>query len=374
MSDQGPYNNASDFEKYFSGNLSDAKKRALEEQIEEGSFEAEAFEGFNSLGDNAKAASAINDIKKQLAKRTGLKSERKLVFPLWKSLGIAASVLIFLVAGFFLTEFMSKESTVAENETENTSDFIPEKSQDLNTTLEETKAVFLDSLPSQEAKETIAEKLEEEISEDSKLNKEEIQAVKEEEEASSFSNELASEPEEMISNDELSVKKAVEADDLATEVLPPPASDVSSTNKRSAGESGFTGVEQTTETETLADAPAYGDNSYFEIGKKNYGEKKYTDAIVYFQNSLSKGQREVESNYYTAMSYYSMDKTTKAIKYFNFVLNNQGSALRYNAMWYKAIILDERGDKEGAKALLQQLANGSSGFKNQAADKLKSFK
>jgi hypothetical protein len=42
-------------------------------------------------------------------------------------------------------------------------------------------------------------------------------------------------------------------------------------------------------------------------------------------------------------------------------------------MWYKAVILEESGDLAGAKKILEELANGSSGFKSQAADKLKAL-
>jgi len=122
---------------------------------------------------------------------------------------------------------------------------------------------------------------------------------------------------------------------------------------------------------TTAESVAFTESNYAR-GKSSYNDRNYSEAVDYFQKAINNNEKVNESNYYMAMSFFVQNKNSKALKHFNVVLNSN-SALRFNAMWYKAVILEESGDLAAAKKILEELANGSSGFKSQAADKLKAL-
>ena len=127
MAEQSPHINSSDLEKYLSGDLSNEKKEKFEEGLEADSFEAGALEGFKSLENDELGYAAIQEVKNQVAKRTGLKKEVDKVFPIWKSLGIAASVALFLLGVFFINGLMKKETSVARIDQSEEPSHVPEK-------------------------------------------------------------------------------------------------------------------------------------------------------------------------------------------------------------------------------------------------------
>lgn len=369
MADQNSHINPSDFENYFSKGLSDEEMKAFEDGLELNSFESEALEGFNSLGDDAAAITAIREIKDKVAKQTGLKNEDGVVFPIWKSLGIAATVALFVVSGFFGNRFLEKEPTVAKNETTSVPVFEPEGLNDIAQSVDTDSSLIEDNEKEEivlDPNEQLAKMDEAEVDE-----LEEIDLVSEDFETVTIVEDFPEREEDNYYNN--TVEKEV-ADLGASEdsYVPPAPAIIASADKRtSANKSISSKLDTVVEAQTSVPSPSL--NSYYSIGKTNYDVKNYSTAIDYFQNSLDNNERKVESQYYIAMCYNNMNKANKAIKYFDMVLANNSSMLRYNAMWYKAIILEEKGDMKGAKALMENLVNSGSGFKNQAADKLKNF-
>ncbi|MFT4970279.1 MAG: tetratricopeptide (TPR) repeat protein [Chitinophagales bacterium] len=374
MADQNSHINPSDVENYFSKGLSDEEKKDFENGLESDSFESEALEGFNSLGDDAAAIAAIREIKGKVAKQTGLKNEGGVVFPIWKSLGIAATVALFVLSGFFVHRFMEKEPTVAKNETNSVPIFEPEGLNDIAQSVDADSSLIEDIEKEDIEKEEIVLVPNEQLAkmDEAEVDElEEIDLVSEDFETVTIVEDFP-EPEEDNYYNNTVEKEVADLGESEDSYVPPAPATIASVDKRtSANKSISSKLDTVAEAQTSVPSPS--SNSYYSIGKTNYDVKNYSAAIDYFQSSLDNNERKVESQYYIAMCYNNMNKENKAIKYFDMVLANNSSMLRYNAMWYKAIILEEKGDMKGAKALMENLANSGSGFKNQAADKLKNF-
>lgn len=123
MAEQSPHINSSDLEKYLSGDFSNEKKEKFEEGLEADSFEAGALEGFKSLENDELGYAAIQEVKNQVAKRTGLKEEVDKVFPIRKFLTIAAGLALLLI-GVFL---MKEDTSVVSVDIAEESSYVPAK-------------------------------------------------------------------------------------------------------------------------------------------------------------------------------------------------------------------------------------------------------
>jgi tetratricopeptide (TPR) repeat protein len=364
MSEQNENKDSSFFEKYFSKNISEQERKVMRERVAPDSFEAEAMEGFESLENDAAALSAIRDIQQQVAKKTGLEQSRKVVFPVWKSIGIAASIAVFVVVGFAISNMLEEDKSVAKNENSESiyrgdaSNFeVEEQGSSFYEQEEDQSTGLLDVAQDSEQLDKRAESVPDEIQNEFLESSVPSALEKPEELNSDFVvAQLSDEEFEVV--DEIIVEEAqtiVSNDFVENEIT-------------TSEEEAFS---LSAVAKTTAESVAFTESNYAR-GKSSYNDRNYSEAVDYFQKAINNNEKVNESNYYMAMSFFVQNKNSKALKHFNVVLNSN-SALRFNAMWYKAVILEESGDLAGAKKILEELANGSSGFKSQAADKLKAL-
>jgi tetratricopeptide (TPR) repeat protein len=364
MSEQHQHKDSSFFEKYFSKNTSQQEKESMRESVAPDSFEAEAMEGFESLENDAEALSAIRDIQQQVAKKTGLEQSHKVVFPVWKSIGIAASIAVFVVAGFAISNMLEEDKSVAKNENSESiyrgdaSNFeVEEQGSSFYEQEEDQSTGLLDVAQDSEQLDKRAESVPDEIQNEFLESSVPSALEKPEELNSDFVvAQLSDEEFEVV--DEIIVEEAqtiVSNDFVENEIT-------------TSEEEAFS---LSAVAKTTAESVAFTESNYAR-GKSSYNDRNYSEAVDYFQKAINNNEKVNESNYYMAMSFFVQNKNSKALKHFNVVLNSN-SALRFNAMWYKAVILEGSGDLAGAKKILEELAMGSSGFKSQAADKLKSL-
>jgi tetratricopeptide (TPR) repeat protein len=364
MSEQNENKDSSFFEKYFSKNISEQERKVMRERVAPDSFEAEAMEGFESLENDAAALSAIRDIQQQVAKKTGLEQSRKVVFPIWKSIGIAASIAVFVVAGFAISNMLEEDKSVAKNENSESiyrgdaSNFeVEEQGSSFYEQEEDQSTGLLDVAQDSEQLDKRAESVPDEIQNEFLESSVPSALEKPEELNSDFVvAQLSDEEFEVV--DEIIVEEAqtiVSNDFVENEIT-------------TSEEEAFS---LSAVAKTTAESVAFTESNYAR-GKSSYNDRNYSEAVDYFQKAINNNEKVNESNYYMAMSFFVQNKNSKALKHFNVVLNSN-SALRFNAMWYKAVILEGSGDLAGAKKILEELAMGSSGFKSQAADKLKSL-
>ncbi len=380
MSKNNEHMSSSAFKKYLSEKATSSDKAAFEGGIEEGSFEAEALEGFNSLENDAEAISAINAIEKEVAARTGLKKERKLAIPIWKTMGIAASLLLFVGLGYMMTNVLKTDGTVAKNETKNND--LPK---------EESNVGLPKDFETLETADSVEDGVEEVDLLDAEFDTEQeaempmpapeldVSTLKEEALSPIRQNSLekttADKPAEV--SEDFMAEEDEEIAELAPVTTTVSATDASSNYgddvQLESEISEIAASKKKADNATVrAESKVVGSNSYFNIAKVNVDSKNYNSAIDYFQRSIDNKQHIQESNYYIGFCYYNLNKNVKANKYFDTVIK-ANSPWASNAKWYKALMYEEKGDTAAAKQLLEDLANGNSGFKNQAKDKLKAY-
>ena len=369
MSEQNENKDSSFFEKYFSKNTSEQERKVMRERVAPDSFEAEAMEGFELLENDAAALSAIRDIQQQVAKKTGLEQSRKVVFPVWKSIGIAASIAVFVVVGSAISNMLEEDKSVAKNENSesiyrgDSPNFeAEEQGSNLNEQEEDQSTGLLDVAQDAEQLDKIVESGPNEM-------QNEVFAKDEQRQPAPISMDIPEKsmndlPVEQLADEELEAVDQIIVEEAQTIV----SNDLVENEITTSGEEAFS---LSAVAKTTTESVAFTESNYAR-GKENYNDRNYSEAIDYFQKAINSDEKVNESNYYMAMSFFVQNKNSKALKHFNVVLTSN-SALRFNAMWYKAVILEESGDLAGAKKILEELAKGSSGFKSQAADKLKSL-
>jgi hypothetical protein len=89
---------------YLEGKLSEEDKRAVELQLAESDFEADAMEGLSRLGDKARIGGIVADLNNNLRRKTRQRKKQLfrngIGFPLW--LAYATFIIILLVVVGFI--------------------------------------------------------------------------------------------------------------------------------------------------------------------------------------------------------------------------------------------------------------------------------
>ncbi|MCD8528578.1 MAG: tetratricopeptide repeat protein [Chitinophagales bacterium] len=349
---------------YLNSKTTAAEKDAIKQNNLLDDFEKEALEGFESLEDNALALQRIKKLEQEIAEKTNLETKREFTIPFAKIGAIAATVLSVFGIGYLVSLGLKNDKNeMAKLETEGV-DENQEFAPVLNDTSTQNNAFFSDSLN---------QILPQTISVEERNNQ---TAKNENDDAKKLAKETST------ANKDLNTFET--ADDEAEDLVKPntplkapvPAQETVSTLGKTSGDkasadSYFNNTGTITATETIQSNIASSNN--YANGKAAYDSKNYTDAINFFEQSVSDANNINESNYYIGLSYYNTNKASKALKSFDKVINTN-EPLRNNALWYKSVILLDKGNTQDAKQILEELANGNSGFKNQAKDKLDALK
>jgi tetratricopeptide (TPR) repeat protein len=342
--------------KYLAGTLIGQERAHFEETMDMDSFEKEALEGFNSMEDKVVLLAAVKSIEKIVAQKTGMKQEGSLIFPIWKIMSIAASAALLILGVFAMSRFTKSEHQVAVNVSskEHTDLAIFEEEILLNT------VEFLSDAEDEPISESL-EQTEPPLQQDFKAPDNDLYKLE------ALIDKPVNESKKREKEEVLSPKPSISLKDK-TELkleLSQSAFDTTTSSKQSAALLSASELEA-----AKAVGDSYQTTSNFEIGKANYDGKDYNQAINYFQQAINNDVNVTESEYYVAMSYYGMKKLNKALKYFDTVISKSPAPLSNNAKWHKSLILEGKGSKDESIKLLKELANGNSGFKNQARDKL----
>lgn len=348
MLENNTHNSSERFKNYFSDKMSNDDKLRFENDLLENQFEKEAFEGFQSLENNAEALELIKEIETQIERKTGAKRDKTISFPLWKSLSIAASLLLIIGVGILMSQFLKNDSS--SNLSENTIE-IPQEE------LSVTENVFLaDTLAENEMEIEIDEMEETDQTLSDEKNKTEI---KKEEKTI-----LPTPISETKEREDKTQFADSESEFYAEDVQEPQVS----MGKKETSQSVVNMIENDIATEEINEAAAA--SSSYEIANSLYKGGQFSAAKNYFKKSVTEGKEVQASNYYEAMCEYQLGNNKSAKNKFDLIINSQSSFSNISK-WYKADILLKESKTSEAKTLLQELANGSSSFKKQAEDKLK---
>jgi tetratricopeptide (TPR) repeat protein len=102
---------------------------------------------------------------------------------------------------------------------------------------------------------------------------------------------------------------------------------------------------------------------------KNFNAGDYQTAGEQFNAILKKDPNNADALYYGGICDYINNTNTKGEKNFDKLLKN-GNRYIEGSKWYKANILIQKGKKEEARKLLNDLANTNSSYKERAIKKL----
>ncbi|MEZ4977998.1 MAG: tetratricopeptide repeat protein [Chitinophagales bacterium] len=360
MSKSKAHSRAEAFKKYFHSNTDAQEKELIQSEIEMDAFEKEALEGFNTLENSKQVLAAMQAIESKISERTGLERESKIQFPLWRSLGIAASVLLIALGAFTLSKFVErKENQLAVN-TETSSEGIEVLAEEELVDFEEDSSLS-----------------------DLSSNESEV----EQEALVSSKTDILKPSEEKLNKEQKMVSTVVSSPSLADEMLMEDTKELTLnfSNDASVQESDNGGYKWNDQEERSSStssttfkqelsSPAMVNtiSNDFELAKAKYSAGDFNSAIPLFEKAASNSEFKNESNFYIGMSNFNLGRSNKAIKAFDAVIASS-SPLKNNSKWFKSILLLDKGQSNEAKNLLNELANGSSTFKQQAIDKLKSL-
>ena len=102
-----------------------------------------------------------------------------------------------------------------------------------------------------------------------------------------------------------------------------------------------------------------------------YKVKSYRAAISEFDNILAKHPKDVNAQFYSGLCYFHLPQLATALTMFNTVLKNKETEFNEEASWYKALILIEIKNINGAKKLLNNIIEKGGFYKVKAEEKLK---
>lgn len=108
-------------------------------------------------------------------------------------------------------------------------------------------------------------------------------------------------------------------------------------------------------------------------GLAYFSKGKYNKALVEFQLLLVANPNDVNSLFYSAVSYYQIGRYDRTIKNLEAVLKNTNNVFHPEAKWNLALSNLKIGEKTKAKQLLMEIANDKGFYSKRAADKLKGF-
>lgn len=106
-------------------------------------------------------------------------------------------------------------------------------------------------------------------------------------------------------------------------------------------------------------------------GLEYFNKGKYSKAIAEFQMLLDLNPDDINSLFYSAVSFYQIGKYNLAVKNLELVLQNSNNVFHPEAKWNLALADLKLGEKIRAKELLNEIVSDKGFYSKKAADKLK---
>jgi hypothetical protein len=109
-------------------------------------------------------------------------------------------------------------------------------------------------------------------------------------------------------------------------------------------------------------------------GLRNFKNKKYDEALGYFEMIKAKHPENANAIFYSALCYEEKSEYDKALSQF-FILDRTGNkTFDQETEWHRALISEKKGDIGEAKNAYAKIAATNGFYKDQALDKLKTLK
>ncbi len=104
---------------------------------------------------------------------------------------------------------------------------------------------------------------------------------------------------------------------------------------------------------------------------QSFNEGRYGRCISKCDLLLKSNAQDVNALFYTGVSYVRLEMPEKAIPYLDRVLAETNNVFHEEALWYKALALNNAGDREGSMKLFKQIAAQPGYYQAKAKEKLK---
>lgn len=373
---------------YLQGGLSPEEKQQFEKLLADDPFAEEALEGLKAAQIPA-VTKSIASVKKQVREISGT-PQPKLVKIHWANYAWAAAIFGLLVGvGFLMVGYLgNKNENLAQNiekTTDNETQLI--QAQPQGPKLESATPVA-DSITSEE---TVTESLPvvaDVPAEDQKqpesffVKKPEAVAgnatTANEQKNEKFIPMTATQPvndKKAAMSNEPAAGATYKADERTKQTTTPEKKPAETAELESVTVAGKKAEKQKAKTNgttvTMKDlnTAAQNNSTDIETAMKNFNDGNYDKSSEQFTAVLKNDPGNADALYFGGISDYITNKNSKGEKNFDKLLKG-GNRYTEGSKWYKANILLQKGKKEEAKKLLNELSNSNSSYRERAIKKI----
>lgn len=113
---------------------------------------------------------------------------------------------------------------------------------------------------------------------------------------------------------------------------------------------------------------------FLETALQKYADADFKGAIRDFSTILKTFPADLNAYFYGGLCMYNLQKSDKAISYFDQVIESPINSFRQEAKWYKALSLIQKKDSEKATQLLSEIIDESGFYTDKAKSLLKILK
>jgi len=370
---------------YLNNELSETEKQQFEKLLADDPFAADALEGLKNSSDKVAVKTRISTINKKIRHQTGIK-DKKIIELHWSNYAWAAVILGMLIGiGFLMVNYLGNgNKNLALNKPKTDVNII-------NT--EPSAEIKLEQAPAKEGEtqEPTAYYADERITDSTLSENESVNFVKDENKPVAASPSPNSPVVTM--NSTLTADKSAGASNTYGWAVADSAGTVKNANgtytlsvkdnnnvaaRKSASDAEAVKMKEKKKVEAAA-PNADGKIMREEIvianeltvgdAMKKFNSGNYKAASDMFDVILKKEPNNKEAQYFGAVSDYINGKYSKSEKAFDKLLKG-GVNYVEGSKWYKANILLQKGKKEEAKKILNDLSNSNGSYKERAVKKL----
>ena len=358
---------------YLHNELSPEDKQQLEKLLAEDPFAQDALEGLQAADNKTAVTTSLSSLNKKVRERSGLK-ERKGLNVHWVTYAWAAVLLGLLIGiGFIMVNFLNKDSHTDIAQNKNAPAPVQPAPAPIATpkdTAAQAIIVKADTISPVTA--ATAKDAAKPVVTSSGSTTTYSYTTNEAGKPQAAANEVKSN----VSTATVTYSDRVKTADKSVAEKNKSSELASKKNvSDSLAVSGFANNPKNTRTaateslkkETKPDIKDF--SSLQDEAMKSFNAGDYATAGEYFDKLVKHDPENADALYFGGISDYLTGKTAKSESNFDHLLK-KGNKYTEGTKWYKANILIKKGKSEAAKALLQDLSNGSSSYKERAIKKL----
>lgn len=369
---------------YLNNQLSAEEKQQFEKLLKDDPFAQEALEGLQVSQSQTTVSTTLVSLNKKIRERTGLK-EKKTFQIHWSNYAWAAVLLGLLIGiGFVMINFIGKhDSNIAMNKEEVTKtadENLFETKQELKPAetpvtiiTDSVQTVLPDIMKADEAKDKDATLKALDNTEAKNAAKEDVSSKgKEGTSTATPTSATGASSNSIVSVTDKNTAGAVSP--AAAEGVNEPSKNVKSNrmadNKTEGREVVTAPATQKVVRGSIVEREEVGNVTVITVNDamKNFNSGNYKESSEQFDAILQQHPTNADALYFGGISDYINGNARKSEKNFDRLLKD-GTKFMEGSKWYKANILIQKGKREEAKKLLDELSQSSGSYKERATKK-----